>query len=70
MFLKKHLKDPNRMICLGMMFLIPASLMNLLAHHAQHWSDLGDGVMGFFYGLTISLTLMGVWLKGRQRHDA
>ncbi|MEO8036037.1 MAG: hypothetical protein ABI837_16495 [Acidobacteriota bacterium] len=63
----QRLKDPKQIMSLGMMFL-PAGLVSLRYLHrlTNLPEDLSDGIAGLFMGLAIGLTLLGVWLNGRQ----
>lgn len=67
---RKRITDPNRMIKIGMLAMIPAGLSRLFLHpSAGVTENMLDGVNGFLYGISIGGMMLGIWIRGRQRRD-
>lgn len=71
MTLRKKLKEPGFQLQLGLIFLGVASLVKWFLQPASGLSeDWTDGVVGFLYGISISLMLLGIWRNSRDgRHS-
>ena len=68
MILRRTASDPRRIVRLGSVFLIVASLEKLFLHRAPALSpDLADGLVGLFYGLAIGTLLLGLWMGRKAR---
>jgi len=67
MTLRKKLKEPGFQIQTGLVFLVLASLSKWLLRPGAGISDpWTDGVIGFLYGISIGLMLLGIWRKSRR----
>ena len=71
MTLRKKLKEPGFQLQAGLIFLGVASLAKWFLQPASGLSeDWTDGAVGFLYGVSISLMLLGIWRNGRDgRHS-
>ena len=68
MFLRKRINNPKVIIRLGLVAMVPASLMLWLHRAFPGLSEnITDGITGFFYGVAIATLLLGVRLNSRQR---
>ena len=72
MLFRNHVPNPKKIICLGYIFLIIASIAN---YALRHWlphsmplsENMADRLTGLLYGVTIGLLGWGVWLMGRDK---
>lgn len=68
MSLRDRLHDPSVLLRLGMLFLLLASAAHWFLHPAGSLGrELGDGVTGLLFGLSIALNLQAVRLARRRR---
>jgi hypothetical protein len=66
MLLRKHL-SASTMIRIGSLFLVLAILTTKYVHpSAGFWANVADGVMGCFYGISITCLLRGAWLNSHR----
>jgi len=62
MILRKF-NNPNVLLRLGMAAMALGGLLHLFVHPAAQWSNLQDGVVGFFIGASIALNLLYLWMR-------
>lgn len=68
MISKIQLKNPKKLVSLGMMCLVIAVVWPRFLHPATHFGqDWSDGVRGILFGISIGVNLWSVRLASRQR---
>ena len=68
MIARKILKSPESQIRFGLIFLGIASLSKWgLESHSSVPENWSDPIIGFLYGISIALMLMGIWRKKNAR---
>lgn len=68
MIFRHRLKDPDRLMRIGWLFLILASLWKYFVHsEVAFWGNFMDGVTGMLYGISMAGLLVGLRAKSRGR---
>lgn len=65
-YFRNAVKNPQTMIRIGLLFLVLASFARMFLHPGPHFSrGMVDGILGFLYGISIGLLILG--LRKRQQ---
>ncbi|HET7434770.1 MAG TPA: hypothetical protein VFN10_08665 [Thermoanaerobaculia bacterium] len=61
------IRNPKVLMIAGLWFLVAANLFSFYTrHHHAFGEDMNDGVLGFLYGVSISMLLLFTWKFSRQ----
>jgi hypothetical protein len=63
-------RTPNRVLQLGMIALAVANILNYMLQRKSGLPEsIVDPVAGFFFGVAIATTLLGIYLRARVLRD-
>ena len=68
MWIRKRPQNWNRVMCVGMFFLVIGALsLRFMSRLPGVSENLADGVTGLFYGLAIGCLLLSLRMRGQRR---